>query len=136
QREETEDPDAVHQREAERLRPGEPSWSFHEMQRPEDRIHRQGEDERRCDDDEVVRLTELLQRRAVDAGEGQAAQREQQAVRRDADGEHAQRAPQGQLNAGMPVMARPRMRAWMSCVPSYVFTTSRFTTWRMTPNSS
>ena len=30
------------------------------------------------------------------------------------------------------VMARPRMRAWMSWVPSYVFTASRFITWRMT----
>ncbi len=30
--------------------------------------------------------------------------------------------------AGMPVMPRPRMSAWMSCVPSYVFTASRFIT--------
>src|SRR5262249_31793853 len=30
-----------------------------------------------------------------------------------------------QKNAWMPVCARPRMSAWMSCVPSYVFTVSR-----------
>mmetsp|Transcript_40743 Transcript_40743/g.82170 ORF Transcript_40743/g.82170 Transcript_40743/m.82170 type:complete len:312 (+) Transcript_40743:188-1123(+) len=36
----------------------------------------------------------------------------------------------------MPVMARPRMSACTSCVPSYVFTASRFITWRITWYSS
>jgi len=37
-----------------------------------------------------------------------------------------------QPNACSPVCARPRISAWMSCVPSYVFTVSRFCACRMT----
>src|ERR1043165_4748153 len=42
----------------------------------------------------------------------------------------------GGLYAAMPVTASPMMRLWMSCVPSYVFTDSRFIMWRITGYSS
>src|SRR5205085_1987535 len=42
----------------------------------------------------------------------------------------------GGLYAAMPVTASPMMRLWMSWVPSYVFTDSRFSRWRMTGYSS
>src|SRR5207248_7530170 len=42
----------------------------------------------------------------------------------------------GGLYAAMPVTASPMMRLWMSCVPSYVFTDSRFIMWRMIGYSS
>ena len=41
-----------------------------------------------------------------------------------------------QKKAWWPVMARPRIREWISCVPSYVFTVSRLAAWRMTWYSS
>ena len=37
-----------------------------------------------------------------------------------------------QPNARTPVSAAPTIRVWISSVPSYVMTDSRFTTWRMT----
>jgi hypothetical protein len=36
------------------------------------------------------------------------------------------------VKAEMPVIARPSTSAWMSCVPSSVFTVSRFIRWRIT----
>src|SRR5215467_9757434 len=35
-------------------------------------------------------------------------------------------------NASNPVISRPTAKVWMSCVPSYVETLSRFMRWRIT----
>src|ERR1700728_333722 len=44
---------------------------------------------------------------------------------------HHRRTRPTQLNALSPVTACPRTSVWMSCVPSYVYTLSRFSMWRI-----
>ena len=50
---------------------------------------------------------------AVDLGVRRSVRR-----RREQDQREERRDPHGQKNAWMPVCARPRISAWMSCVPS------------------
>ena len=37
----------------------------------------------------------------------------------------------GSQKASIPVTLEPMIKVWISCVPSYVFTDSRFIMWRM-----
>jgi predicted DNA binding CopG/RHH family protein len=44
---------------------------------------------------------------------------------------YAEECPSRTQNASIPVTLAPMISVWISCVPSYVFTDSRFIRWRM-----